>query len=532
MAHESFENPDTAKLMNDHFINIKLDREERPDLDHIYQQALSLMGEPGGWPLTMFLTPAGAPFFGGTYFPPEPKFGRPSFQQILKGVADSWQNERETVQYNVEALKGALAQESIAKGGDLPDKAKFDLTAQKLISGFDPKSGGFGSAPKFPQAPLQEFMLRYATDSDDDIYRKALLITLDNISQGGIYDHLGGGFFRYSTDEYWLVPHFEKMLYDNALMIQLLSNAYRLNPSRLYKARVEETIQFLMDEMTLENSACFAAALDADTDGKEGAYYIWEKTEIDNILGIDSMDFAKIYDVRDAGNWQNTTVLNRLNHQGMFNEKREAQLKSMREKLLGVRRTRTAPARDDKCLTDWNAMAIVSLCVAADTFENSAWRERAQAIFDELKDDIVHCRINGHVTAQALLDDYAWMMLAAVCLDNLETAKELYQTIQNQFADTKDGGFYTMPDQSGAVVRLKTVNDTAIPAANAVIIQALRDMAGKTGDKTYADNAKDIIRAFAGEIDLAPYAMGGFLSASYDLLINPSQHCQQPPCAL
>lgn len=511
MAHESFEDTETAELMNEHFINIKLDREERPDLDHMYQQALSLMGEPGGWPLTMFLTPKGEPFFGGTYFPPEPKFGRPAFKQILQGIADSWQNEQETVQYNVEAMMGALRQESEAKSGAMPEEYDFKDAAQKLISGFDPKHGGFGSAPKFPQVPLLSFMLKYAEKSDDDIYRKASLITLDNLCQGGIYDHLNGGFFRYATDERWLVPHFEKMLYDNALLIRHLTAAHRMNPSRLYKGRVFETVKWLFDDMTLDDGICFAASQDADTDGVEGGFYIWNKSDIDTALGIDAHDFDTVYDVTDAGNWQGKVILNRLKHQGMFNEKKEARLDEMKQTLKTLRDKRTKPARDSKRLTDWNAMTAVALIEAGKYFEQTDWVQRGQAVFKALKDHIVHCRIDGEDTAPAMLEDYAWMILLAIKCDDMQTAQELYKTAQANFHDAEGGGFFMGADHN-APLRIKTVNDSAMPAGNAVMVEALSHLS--------PEQAADLIKCFAGEIKIAPYAMGGFLAAAFDFYHN------------
>tara|TARA_B100000686_G_C16797384_1_gene983386 strand:+ start:650 stop:2407 length:1758 start_codon:yes stop_codon:yes gene_type:complete len=529
MAHESFEDADTARLMNENFINIKLDREEHPDVDHIYQQALSLMGEPGGWPLTMFLTPEGLPFFGGTYFPPEPKFGRPSFQQILNGVADSWKNEHETVQYNVEALKTALNQESVSKSGPLPDMAVIEKTMQKIISGFDPKHGGFGSSPKFPQAPLLMALAAFAQVSDDDIYSKALLISLDNICQGGIYDHLGGGFFRYSTDTHWMVPHFEKMLYDNALMIRLLCLGYKINPSRLYAARIEETIEFLMRDMQVDGGPSFAAAMDADSDGKEGAYYVWTYDEVEAVLGIDAPDFAKIYDVRKDGNWNGQNVLNRLKHQGVFNPKREGQLSDMRQKMLEKRRTRTAPARDDKILTDWNAMIAVALIEAAETLGRDDWKQHAHQIFNALDGDLHHCRIDGHVTAPALLDDYAWMALLSTKLGKMNRAHAYLNSVETRFLDTEDGGYFTTDTAKNSPVRLKTINDTATPSANAVLMETLYILADQ-GHQEHAGRLDALMCAFAGELDLAPYAMGGYIRTAINFLNSPSGHCNTPPC--
>ncbi|MGM0422218.1 MAG: thioredoxin domain-containing protein [Pseudomonadota bacterium] len=528
MAHESFENPETAALMNDLFINIKLDREERPDIDHIYQQALALTGEPGGWPLTMFLTPKGEPFFGGTYFPPHSMYGRPGFPAVLRGIADSWHNERDKISHNIEALVQGLKQEARAKAGDLPTQDKIDRTAQKLISGFDPKYGGFGAAPKFPQLPLMDFLWRYSLYSTDSIYRKACLITLDNICQGGIYDHLGGGFYRYSTDEYWLVPHFEKMLYDNALMIRLLTAVYPDTQSRLYKTRISETIDWLLSEMKLENSELFATALDADSTDEsghkgEGLYYTWLAADIDRLLDGDP-EFKKIYDVRDTGNWEGTVILNRLKHQEVFNDKKEARLQEQREILKTARDTRPRPARDTKALTDNNAMLVTALAEAGMCFDRQDWIDQALATYDALKSEtpLPHARIDGTVTAAAVLDDYAWMINAASCLYQvtlsdayLEDAKTWLAIVEESFRDQEDGGYFMTSHQADDVLlQSKTVYDTAVPSGNAVLLQALVDLAVLTEDTDIKSAADHLFTAFGGEIDLAPYAMGSYLSAA------------------
>jgi len=302
------------------------------------------------------------------------------------------------------------------------------------------------------------------------------------------------------------VPHFEKMLYDNALLIRHLTEAHQLNPSRLYQSRVFETVQWLFDDMTLADGVCFAASQDADTDGIEGAFYVWNKTDIDGALGVEAYDFDTVYDVTEDGHWGGKVILNRLKHQGMFAEKKEAQLDQMKQKLKAKRDQRTKPARDTKCLTDWNAMTAVALIEAGTYFEQPDWVKRGHTIFKALKDDVVHCRIDGSVTAPAMLGDYAWMTLLAIKCDDMTTAQSLYKLAQNKFRD-QDGGYF-MSDDDLAPLHVKTINDSALPSGNAVMIEALNHLSPE-------DTAK-LIETFAGEIKIAPYAMGGYLAAAFD----------------
>ena len=531
MARESFADPKIADIMNRHFINIKLDREERPDIDHLYQQALALMGEPGGWPMTMFLTPDGAPFFGGTYFPPQAMHGRPGFAVILQGIADSWQTEQDKIEYNIAAVTQALRQEAKSRHGEIPDQARLTRTAQKLITGFDPKYGGFGSAPKFPQAPLVDFLWRYSRVSDDDIYQKASLITLHNICQGGIYDHIGGGFFRYSMDQYWRVPHFEKMLNDNALMLRLLAAVYPASRSPLYKMRIEETIEWIMSDMKIKNREVFAAALDADspdTDGTpgEGAFYLWDDAEIDKILDENDpscADFRKIYDLQDNGHINNQFLPNRLKHQEIFNDKKENRLREIKHRMKATRRQRAHPQRDDKILTDWNAMTVVALAECGMCFDNTMWVDQAIRTYDAIKSDgaLCHARMGDTVLSDALLEDYAWMMTAANSLYQitgedryLTDSREFFRQAQEKLADTEDHGFFMAAEAANPLVRQKTINDTASPSGNAVMLTAILTLNLLDPSADMAETAEKLLACFAGEIDLAPNAMGGYLTAA------------------
>jgi uncharacterized protein len=326
MAHESFEDPDTAALMNRLYVNIKVDREERPDIDALYMNALHLLGEHGGWPLTMFLTPRAEPFWGGTYFPPEPRWGRPSFRQVLLGVAEAYRAEDGKVLQNVTALKGALDRMAAASPGPLPGPAQLERVALGLVRATDAQEGGLGGAPKFPNPPIFRFLWQMHHRLGQPACAEVVHLLLRRMSQGGIYDHLGGGYARYSVDAIWLVPHFEKMLYDNAQILELLALAHAAAPDPLYAARAAETVGWIEREMLAEGDAAFAS-LDADSEGEEGKFYVWTEAEIDALLPPeDAALFKATYDVTPEGNWEHKTILNRRRHAQHLSAEAEATL--------------------------------------------------------------------------------------------------------------------------------------------------------------------------------------------------------------
>ena len=319
MAHESFENPETAALMNSLYVNIKVDREERPDIDALYMSALHALGEQGGWPLTMFLTPDGDPFWGGTYFPPEPRWGRPSFHQVLNGVAEAYHGQADAIRQNVTSLRQTLAATSATHPGASPQPEMLDHAAASLLRVTDPMQGGLQGAPKFPNPSIFRFLWQNAFRTGQRPGIDATRLLLTRMSQGGIYDHLGGGYSRYSTDAEWLVPHFEKMLYDNAQLLELLAFAHAEKPDPLYAERAAETVGWMVRDMTAETVnglAAFAASEDADSDGEEGRFYVWTESEIDALLGADSPPFRAAYDVHARGNWEGNTILRRMTPPG------------------------------------------------------------------------------------------------------------------------------------------------------------------------------------------------------------------------
>src|SRR6059058_5085722 len=422
MAHESFENPAIATQMNDRFVNIKVDREERPDLDAIYQNALALMGEHGGWPLTMFLTPEGEPFWGGTYYPPEPRWGRPGFPQVLDAISAAYRQDRDNVMKNVVALRDALKRLEQPQRGDGVAPELFDSIAERLLREVDPLNGGIGHAPKFPQCGIFELLWRGWKRTRREPYREAVTRTLTTISQGGIYDHLGGGYARYATDARWLVPHFEKMLYDNAELTSLLTLVWQETRDPLYAQRVAETIGWLEREMTHPEGG-FYSSLDADSEHEEGKFYVWSEAEIDAVLGDRSALFKRFYDVSAEGNWEDHNILNRLQNPALADAETEAELARCRELLLKTREPRVRPGLDDKILADWNGLMIAALAEAGLAFERPDWIALAERAFGFIQKEMAgadgrlrHSWRAGKAHNPATVDDYANLCRAALVL--------------------------------------------------------------------------------------------------------------------
>src|SRR5213080_188964 len=348
MAHESFEDPAIAAVMNELFVNIKVDREERPDVDQIYMSALHMLGEQGGWPLTMFLTPAGEPFWGGTYFPNTARYGRPAFADVLREVARLFREEPGRIDHNRQALMERLAERARPQGQVVIARSDLDTLAQRIAAVIDPVHGGLKGAPKFPQAALFELLWRAGQRTADSRYFGAVELTLERICNGGIYDHLGGGFSRYSVDERWLVPHFEKMLYDNAQLLELLGLAFARSQKSLFRERARQTVEWLGREMITADGA-FCASVDADSEGEEGKFYVWSLAEIEQVLGPeDAAFFAGRYDVTAQGNFEVHNILNRLKDLRPREPAAEARLAELRNRLLAMRDRRVRPGLDDK----------------------------------------------------------------------------------------------------------------------------------------------------------------------------------------
>ncbi len=513
MAHESFENKEIAELMNDLFINIKVDREERPDLDALYQGALHMMGEHGGWPLTMFLSPDGEPFWGGTYFPPEPRYGRPGFAQALQAVSDAFHAGGAKIPANIKALKTALIQKAKLPKGPGMDMDLIERTAQTALRIVDPHSGGTLGAPKFPQAPFLGFLWRAFRRTGSPLYREAVTLSLDRMCQGGIYDHLGGGFARYATDAEWLVPHFEKMLYDNALLVELLLEAWRATGSPLYAERIRETIDWTLRDLRISigDGFALAASFDADSEGEEGAYYVWKEAEIDALLGDESPVFKAAYDVSDYGNWEGKVILNRTAQPEFGGPAHEEALARHRAILLKARGERTPPGRDDKVLADWNAMMVSALARAGAAFGRSDWIEAATALFANLVETLEdkdgrlrHSWCAGRTGPAGMLDDYAHMARAALALhqvtgEGLEKAVAYAKAAESHFADPDGGYFMTASDANDLIARVKSVSDQAVPSGNAIMAEVLVRLHLATNDDGRRARAEDLLNSFSSE---------------------------------
>jgi len=513
MAHESFEDAGTARVMNELFVNIKVDREERPDIDQIYMAALHHLGEQGGWPLTMFLTPAGEPIWGGTYFPKASRYGRPAFVDVLREVARLFRDEPEKIERNRAALMERLAAAARKSGTVTIGRAELDNAARQLGGLIDPVNGGTRGAPKFPQAALFELLWRGGLRTGEERYFAAVDITLHHICEGGIYDHLGGGFSRYSVDERWLVPHFEKMLYDNAQLLELLAVAHRRSGKELYRRRARDTVAWLAREMTTGEGA-FCASLDADSEGEEGKFYVWSYDQVLDVLGReDGVFFAQHYGVTPEGNFEGHNILNRLKPLPR-SETDEARLAALRAKLFAVRSARVRPGLDDKVLADWNGLMIAALADASRMLDEPSWLDMAERAFRFVAramtrgDRLGHSWREDRLKFPGLASDFAAMIRAALALHEatghrhyLDQALAWQRALDRDYANAEEGTYYlTAADAEGLVIRPASTADEATPNHNAVAAQNLIRLALLTGDDGWREQADRLMAAIAPRV--------------------------------
>lgn len=541
MAHESFEDPETAKLMNDNFVNIKVDREERPDLDQIYMNAVQLMTGQGGWPMTVFLTPEGVPFYGGTYFPPEERYNMPSFRRVLMGVAEAYRARPDDVAETAASMLAELKRMGVAEesGGELTPEI-LDAAERNIARSYDPRHGGFGRAPKFPPAMTLEFLLRQHYRNSNAEALEMIENTCRRMAEGGMYDQLGGGFHRYSTDAHWLVPHFEKMLYDNALLSRLYLHVYQQTGDDFYRRIAEETLDYVLREMTDPNGG-FYSTQDADSEGHEGKFFVWTVEEVKEALGAqDALLFNSHYDVTSRGNFEGTNILHvwrtaeeTAKAGNVTVEHLQEVLAKGRLKLFELRENRIKPARDEKVLTAWNGLMLASFAEAGAILERDDYREAAERnaafVLGNLRRDGLLLRTykDGQAKLNGYLEDYAFFADGLLTLyqttGNLEwltEAKALADRMVAEFWDEEEGGFfYTGKSHEELIVRSKDFFDNATPSGNSVAAEVLLHLGALTGNEDYTRKAVAIFRLLREAMTRYSSAFGR-LSGALDFYLS------------
>ncbi len=551
MEHESFEDEQVAKLLNETFVCIKVDREERPDIDDVYMTVCQMVTGSGGWPLTIFMTPDKIPFFAGTYIPKESRFGRPGLVEIIPRVREMWTAQRDQLLASANKIEDALSQISdSAPGMDLRKEILEEAYGQFQRS-FDPRFGGFGRAPKFPTAHNLMFLLRYWKRTGEKQALEMVETTLQKMRQGGIFDHIGYGFHRYSTDQEWLVPHFEKMLYDQAILAMVYAEAFQATGKEFYKTTAEEIFTYVLRDMT-DDKGGFYSAEDADSQGEEGRFYVWTEREIRKILDKEEADlFIKVYNVEPEGNFreeatQRKTKANILHLSKPLNEladelniehfELKERLEFSRKKLFEVRENRIHPLKDDKILTDWNGLMLAALAKAGRAFNEERYTDAAQKsakfILENMRNEqgeLFHRYRNGEVGIQGYLDDYAFLLWGLLELyettfdvSYLQTALELNEIPLEQFWDNKNYRFYfTADDAEKLLVRKKEIYDGAIPSGNSVMMLNLIRLARMTGNVEFENKANLIARTSSSQVTRNPNAHTMLLSA-FDFAVGPS----------
>ena len=543
MAHESFEDEEIAKIMNENFVNIKVDREERPDLDDIYQKACQMTTGQGGWPLSVFLTPDQRPFYVGTYFPALDSYGRPGFGSLCRQLSQSWKEKPKDIEKAADNFMQNLGKLQQHQTPSKIDKSILDEAAINLLQIADTTYGGFGQAPKFPNASNLSFMFRYSKLSGISKFQKFALLTLKKMAKGGIFDQIGGGFHRYSTDARWLVPHFEKMLYDNALLPIVYSEAYQITKDPFFGNVVKKTLDYVIREMTSSDGTFFSAQ-DADTNGEEGQTFVWKKQEIEKILGKDSEIFCIYYDVTDGGNFEGNTILaNNINASslGFKFGKSEPEINDLiskcSKKLLEVRNKREQPGKDDKIITSWNGLMVSAFLSGYRITDNSKYLDVAKQSIDFFesnfeKNHILHRTFkNAEPKLNGYLDDYAYMANASV--DMFEnTSQPKYLSFATNLAnylmahfwdDSTNGFFFTSDDHEKLIMRPKNNYDLSMPSGNSVAAYVLLKLYYITQNKQFLEIAKKIIESQAISAAENPFAFGYLLNALYLYYQKPTE---------
>jgi uncharacterized protein YyaL (SSP411 family) len=554
MAHESFEDEAAAALMNELFVNIKVDREERPDIDNIYMTAVQAMTGGGGWPMTVFMTPEGTPFYGGTYFPPTPRYQMPAFSQVLQAVADAYKNRRAELLDSGANLLAHMRQASASRLAEgRIASATLDEAYTTLHGQFEPTYGGFGGAPKFPQPMTLEFLLRYAQRTNTSLAWTMLDKTLHAMAEGGMYDQLGGGFHRYSVDEKWLVPHFEKMLYDNALLARVYVEAFQATGDPFYRRIAEETLDYLAREMR-HPAGGFYSTQDADSpptpnahENEEGAFFVWTLPEVREALGGDAMLFSQLFDITEQGNFEGKNILHVARTPaevarvtGMPIEKIEGLIERGKRKLLAARAQRPKPATDDKVLTAWNGMALRAFAQAASALGRDDYREiarqNAEFIYTTMRADqdspLMRSWRDGALGAtRGFLEDYALLADGLLALYEatfeprwLLTAKSLADDLLTDFWDDEIGGFYdTAADHQALIVRPRDTGDNATPSGNSAAAEVLLRLAVIFDNAEYRERAETVLGGLAPFMARYPTGFGRYLAAAEFALSTPKE---------
>jgi uncharacterized protein len=551
MERESFENDATAAIMNKHFINIKIDREERPDIDHIYMDAVQAMTGSGGWPLNVFLTPDVKPFYGGTYFPPEKAFNRASWIDVLTSINDAWHNRRGDMEKQAETLIEHLKKSNnygqiknvVQIDNGKPSFTKEDVVtiSQKLLSSADFVEGGFGKAPKFPQTFSINVLLQCAHFLREERALAQAELSLNKMYNGGVYDQLAGGLCRYSTDAEWLAPHFEKMLYDNALFIVALGNAYLLTKKDVYKNAVENVCNFLFAEMKNATGGYYAA-IDADSEGVEGKFYVWDKAEIDAILGKDADLFNEYYDVTAYGNWEKKNILRILKPleevAKQFNislADAKVTVETSKKILLTERKKRIRPSTDDKILLGWNALLITAFCKGYAVLQDDKYKAAAEDLFEFIEKSFVieknsyyHTYKNGEAKYLAFLDDYAYYIEACIHLQEITAkekylyrAKELTAHVFENFSDAESNYFFfTSKKQNDVVIRKIELYDGATPSANAIMAKNLHYLSIVFDNKEWLQKSVSMIESLKTILSKHPNSFGIWAAQAINMAVG------------
>jgi uncharacterized protein YyaL (SSP411 family) len=546
MAHESFEDPATAAIMNRFFINVKVDREERPDIDSIYMSAIQALHGQGGWPLTAFLTPAGQPFYGGTYYPPTPRYGMPSFTQVLESVASAWITKRDEIEKSAEDIASHLSQAAAAgqQSGSLHE-ALFDQALQSIDNQFDSQEGGFSSAPKFPPSMTLEFLLHMVVQREDGMARHMAEHTLKKMAYSGMYDQLGGGFARYATDDKWLVPHFEKMLYDNALLARVYLHAYQITGDPLYKRIVEETLDFVKRHLRHESGG-FYSSYDADSEGEEGKFYVWQADEIRQALGEDAQLFMARYGVSEGGNWENKNILHiaeeisALSERfGLEEEEIYERLQAAKEILLQIREKRVWPGLDDKVLSAWNGLMMAAFAEAGRVLNRADYtdiaEENARFLDQMMRTEdgrlLRTWKAGSSAKYRGYLEDYAYLADGLLALYQttfdpywFAWSESLAQQMLDHFPDRRNGGFFDTSDEhENLLYRPKDIQDNATPSGNAMAAQVLLKLSLYTGEEKQWDFAQDMVGRMADFMARFPTGFAHWLNAAAFILGDPRE---------